>query len=93
MILQSFLYTVLGCIVSIMLDWAIFDRFAFILRGEAMPDEFTYGKSSLARKVAIVAIGGIGVPLWNDDVGRVSLVSLWALLHLAIYYEWYRAPK
>ncbi len=93
MILMWILYAALGRALSIGVDWATFDGVALEVRGQALPDGFTYSTSSLGQKVAIVAAGVVGGLRNENEIVRVSMVFLWAALHLALYNEWYRAPK
>ncbi|GAA4030885.1 hypothetical protein GCM10022281_07930 [Sphingomonas rosea] len=77
--------------MAIAVDWAIFWQMVMALRGpEVWPEDFSYQSSNTARKVLIAISGGAAGALWNDGQGQSAALIAAAILHLAIYVEWYR---
>ncbi len=88
-------WIVVGCALSVVCDWAFYERVATLLRQVEMPDRFTYAQGLLVRKIAVAAAGGLLAFSSVTHEGSLIAVAigLWVILHLAIYVEWYRFAR
>lgn len=84
-------WMVVGCALSLVCDWAFYERVAMLLRQIEMPDRFTYARGLLVRKIAVAAAGGL-LAFWSvrrEGSLIAASIGLWTVLHSAIYVDWY----
>ena len=94
---ELFLWIAVGCVTSLALDWAIYERVGASLEAfwPRLSGQFTFRRSTLLRKLAIVAAGALVAfgALNGNGALIVAACVVWVVLHSTIYLEWIAASR
>src|SRR3954471_6516293 len=87
---QQVLWVMLGCVVSVALDWAFYERISTSLE-VFRPRRVNppYSRLSIARKLGVAVVGGVvaASALTNRAVLLWASLVLWFVLHALICFE------